>query len=77
QPPRDPYASVSALETDAQIHVDIVPCLGFNHGCGEGAELDLLVMRGNTRRGFEVKRTTVPEISKSMRIAFADLSLDS
>jgi uncharacterized protein len=43
----------------------------------QGAELDLLVMRGNTRRGFEVKRTTVPEISKSMRIALADLSLDS
>lgn len=43
----------------------------------QGAELDLLVTRGGPRRGFEVKRTTVPEISKSMRIALHDLSLES
>ena len=43
----------------------------------QGAELDLLIMRGRVRRGFEVKRTTAPEISKSMRIALHDLSLDS
>lgn len=43
----------------------------------QGAELDLLVIRGSQRRGFEVKRTSAPEISKSMRIAMQDLSLDS
>lgn len=41
-----------------------------------GAELDLLVMRGNTRLGFEIKRTTGPRLSSSMRSALADLKLD-
>ncbi len=42
-----------------------------------GAELDLLVVRGRTRRGFEVKRTTSPTVTKSMRIALEDLGLSS
>lgn len=42
----------------------------------EGAELDLLIVRGRRRLGFEIKRTTAPEITKSMRIALADLRLD-
>jgi predicted AAA+ superfamily ATPase len=41
-----------------------------------GAELDLLVVRGRTRLGFEVKRTTVPAVTRSMRIAMDDLRLD-
>lgn len=41
-----------------------------------GAELDLLVVRGNRRLGFEFKRTDAPRISRSMRIAVADLGLD-
>jgi hypothetical protein len=40
-----------------------------------GAELDLLVMRGTKRLGFEVKRTTAPAITPSMRSALADLKL--
>ncbi len=46
--------------------------------CGSpklGAELDLLVARGERRIGFEFKRTVVPELTKSMRIALADLRL--
>jgi predicted AAA+ superfamily ATPase len=41
----------------------------------QGAELDLLVVRGNERRGFEFKRTVAPEVTKSMSIAMSDLRL--
>ncbi len=40
-----------------------------------GAELDLLVVRGNTRYGFEIKRTTAPRITPSMRSAMSNLKL--
>jgi len=42
-----------------------------------GAELDLLVVRGGERRGFEIKRTTAPAVTPSMRSALNDLSLTS
>jgi hypothetical protein len=41
-----------------------------------GAELDLLVVDGSRRRGFEFKRTTAPVITPSMRAALNDLELD-
>jgi predicted AAA+ superfamily ATPase len=41
-----------------------------------GAELDLLIVNGSTRRGFEFKRTTTPTVTPSMRSALADLALD-
>jgi hypothetical protein len=40
-----------------------------------GAELDLLVVCGDRRIGLEMKRTTIPSISPSMRHALADLRL--
>ncbi len=40
-----------------------------------GAELDLLLVRGRKRWGFEVKRTTSPGITASMRSALSDLNL--
>jgi hypothetical protein len=40
-----------------------------------GAELDLLIMRANTRLGFEFKRTTIPSVTKSMSVALEDLQL--
>lgn len=40
------------------------------------AELDLLIMKNNKRIGFEIKYTDAPKITKSMRIALADLALD-
>jgi hypothetical protein len=40
-----------------------------------GAELDLLVVRGSRRFGFEVKRTTAPQLTPSMRSALSDLRL--
>lgn len=42
-----------------------------------GAELDLLVVRGRERRGFEMKRTSSPTVTPSMRSALADLDLSS
>jgi predicted AAA+ superfamily ATPase len=42
-----------------------------------GAELDLLVARGGSRRGFEIKHTSSPVVTPSMRSALADLKLDS
>jgi hypothetical protein len=41
-----------------------------------GAEIDLVVIRGVRRLGFEVKRTTAPTVTPSMRIALEDLHLD-
>jgi predicted AAA+ superfamily ATPase len=41
-----------------------------------GAELDLLVLRGSKRWGFEVKRTSAPTVTPSMRAALADLKLN-
>jgi uncharacterized protein len=43
----------------------------------QGAELDLLVVRGGTRRAFEIKRTTTPAVTKSMHVAMTDLGLDA
>lgn len=45
-------------------------------GTHQGAELDLLVVRGQRRLGFEFKRTATPTLTPSMRIALSDLRLD-
>jgi predicted AAA+ superfamily ATPase len=42
----------------------------------QGAELDLFVIRGRRRLGFEVKRTTSPTVTRSMRSARETLGLD-
>jgi predicted AAA+ superfamily ATPase len=41
-----------------------------------GAELDLLLLRGQRRYGFEIKCQDAPAMTKSMHIALADLHLD-
>ena len=41
-----------------------------------GAELDLLIVRGNLRRGFEFKLTSSPRVTPSMRSALEDLGLE-
>lgn len=43
----------------------------------QGAELDLLVVRGGERLGYEFKFSEAPQITKSMRIAINDLKLNS
>ena len=40
-----------------------------------GAELDLLVERGGRLRGFEIKRTSAPRFTRSLRSVMADLNV--
>jgi predicted AAA+ superfamily ATPase len=42
----------------------------------KGAELDLLVIKGNQRIGYEFKYSEAPRVTKSMHIAMEDLKLD-
>jgi hypothetical protein len=42
----------------------------------QGAELDLLLLRGGKRLGIEMKRMDAPALTASMRIALTDLKLD-
>jgi predicted AAA+ superfamily ATPase len=44
-------------------------------GTQRGAELDLLLMRGRNRWGFEFKCTDAPSMTKSLHIALRDLGL--
>jgi uncharacterized protein len=46
-------------------------------GTHAGGELDLLVVRSRIRLGFEVKRTSSPRLTPSMRNAKHDLKLNS
>lgn len=48
----------------------------FHWSTHSGAELDLLVVAGNRRYGFEVKRSEAPRLTPSMRSAFATLELE-
>jgi predicted AAA+ superfamily ATPase len=41
-----------------------------------GAELDLLIVRGRRRLGFELKRTAAPRMTPSIRTARDDLQLE-
>ncbi|HEX7182041.1 MAG TPA: ATP-binding protein [Thermoanaerobaculia bacterium] len=41
-----------------------------------GAELDLLIVSGRRRHGFEVKRTTAPRLTRSMATVLEDLDLE-
>ncbi len=43
----------------------------------QGAELDLLMLKGRQRIGVEFKRADAPRLSASMRIAMHDLKLDA
>jgi predicted AAA+ superfamily ATPase len=48
----------------------------FFYATHGGAELDLLLMRGGRRYGFELKHDDAPRMTKSMHVAFADLGLE-
>jgi hypothetical protein len=59
----------------------ITRCLGarpeecFFWATHSGAELDLLVVRGSRRIGFEMKHTVAPHLTRSMKSALVDLKL--
>jgi hypothetical protein len=48
----------------------------FFWGVHAGAELDLLVLKGGARLGFEIKLTNSPQVTSSMRSAKEALALD-
>jgi len=56
--------------------LNVDPSSAFFWRTADGAELDLLVVRGKSRLGFEVKHTSAPSVTPSMRIALHDLRLD-
>jgi predicted AAA+ superfamily ATPase len=56
------------------LRVDSEEC--FFWSTHAGAELDLLIVRGKRRIGFEIKRTSSPHITPSMRHAVEDLKLN-
>ena len=41
-----------------------------------GSELDLLIVRGRRRLGFEIKRSSAPRPTPSMQTALTDLKLE-
>lgn len=49
----------------------------FHWSTHSGAELDLLIVAGERRLGFEVKRAEAPTLTPSMRSSFATLKLDA
>lgn len=61
---------------EAAAHLDARPEECFFWKLHSGAELDLLIRRGNVRRGFEVKLTSSPRVTPSMRSALDDLGLE-
>jgi uncharacterized protein len=48
----------------------------FFWGVHTGAKLDLLVVRGRSKLGFEIKLTDAPRMTRSMHSALSDLKLD-
>jgi hypothetical protein len=56
-------------------HLRAEPDECFFWAAHTGAELDLLVVRGGVRRAFEIKRTSSPRVTPSMRNALEDLGL--
>lgn len=57
-----------------QLHATDTEC--YFWGVHTGAELDLLVVRGQRRLGFEIKFTEAPEVTPAMRSALATLGLE-
>ncbi len=69
-------ASWEGFALDAVVsRLGVRPEERFYWATHSGAELDLLVVRGTLRLGFEFKRTTAPTVTRSMRVAVEDLQL--
>lgn len=65
-----------AMLQEIVAHLGALPEERFFWSTHAGAELDLLIVRGKRRLGFEIKHTSQPAPTKSMRIACRDLRLD-
>ena len=57
-------------------HLGMRPEQRYFWATHQGAELDLLFVDGNRKRGFEFKRTVAPAVTPSMRTALETLKLD-
>lgn len=57
-------------------HLEVPPESCFHWATHGGAELDLLVIHGGKKLGFEFKRTDAPRLTPSMRSAAESLALD-
>lgn len=55
--------------------LDAQPEEAFFWSTHTGAELDLVILRGNLRLGFEFKRTLSPKLTRSTHTAMKDLGL--
>jgi len=64
-----------ALETIIQSHQ--AESQSYFWAAHSGAELDLLIIRGNKKIGFEFKYADAPKLTPSMRSAQSDLALDA
>ena len=56
--------------------LELRPREAFFWATHAGAELDLLVIRGRRRLGFEFKRTDAPRLTRSMTVSLDTLALD-
>lgn len=65
-----------ALEEVIRFH-DAEPVECYFWATHQGAELDLMIVKGTKRLGFEIKYTEAPKITSSMKIALEDLKLDN
>ncbi len=68
------FEGFALSEVVRRVRVDWRDC--YFWGTHQGAELDLLVVRGSRRFGFEFKHTIAPAVTPSMRIALEDLGLE-
>lgn len=57
-------------------HLGVEDAECFFWATHQGAELDLLVVRGGRRMGFEFKLNSAPGMTPSLRVALEDLKLD-
>ena len=55
--------------------LNAIPEETFYWSTYSGAEIDLVIIRGNERLGFEFKRTMSPQLTKSLKNAYIDLNL--
>ena len=71
---RGPRGKMPVLEECIRRHDPMVTPYFWR--TSNGAELDLLLVRGDQRVGIEVKRADAPRITPSIRSALVDLKLD-
>ncbi len=68
------FEGFALFEVVRRLRADWRDC--YFWGTHHGAEIDLVVMRGSRRLGFEFKHTDAPQVTKSMHTSIADLKLD-